>query len=149
MAFLLFCSPSTTPGDNCPGALLLGRSKFVHFLWDNFVRLTFIEYIFNGLMTLYYEIPSTPNSKSSNLTANFMEIFNWNKVLKYICLQAFNCSGTDTSCGTQVFVFTLQVNLWLNVGVLCLCSICNRGLADHMVALFLNTLFFTTQFKSI
>lgn len=81
-----------------------------------------------------------------------MEIFNRSKVLKYICLKAFNCSSIDRYCDAQNF-FSFYKQTTYEPLSKCwsfyLCRTCNTAFADHMVALFLSTLFPTKHSSSL
>lgn len=61
-ACLLFCSLKCEL-TWCP-RLPLGRSKFLYFLWENILHLTFKGCIFNGLMTICHKIYFVPNTSS-------------------------------------------------------------------------------------
>lgn len=89
---------------------------------------------------------------SPSVTVTFMEIFNRSKVLKYICLQAFNSSSTNRYCGTQIFFSFYKQTTYKPLSKwwsFCLCFICNTAFAGHMVALFINTLIPTKHRSSL
>jgi len=77
VAFLLFWSLGTTPRYSFPGA---DTSSWADHTLDTSsekaLSLTFIEYIFNYLMTLCYKMSSIPRTSSPDLTVTFMGIFN-------------------------------------------------------------------------